>query len=132
MSNEVGKKIQEIRKQQNMSQNELAKRSGLTQSWISRYERGDQLPGSKKLQTIAKALRVPISAFFVESKNLDGIMEFLNQHLTASEKQDLKHILEKPRDRENLFRLIELMNESPKEAGGLVQNLLALTGGKNS
>lgn len=128
--NSVGRKIQEIRKQQKMSQAELAKASGLTQSWVSRYERGGQLPGSKKLEAIAKALKVPVSAFFTESKQLKGIMNYLDEHLADSEKASLGRILDSPQNRQRLFQLLELLAEEPKATGGLVDNLLALTHSK--
>lgn len=131
MNQNVGEKIKEIRKTLKISQVELAKRTGMTQSWISRYERGEQMPGSKKLALIAKALRVPISAFFTESKQLEGVMEFLNEHLSDSEKQALKTILDRPANRDRLFQMMQLLNEGPQAVGNLLDNLLELNGHKD-
>ncbi|MBT4137323.1 MAG: helix-turn-helix transcriptional regulator [Candidatus Latescibacteria bacterium] len=130
VSNEVGARIKEIRRSMQMSQKELAKRTGLTQSWISRYERGGQIPGAKKMADFGRALNVPVSAFFQETAHLSGIMEFLNENLRNEEKEDLFKVLSKPMLREKFFKILRSMADSPPAVEGLLDNLILIAGPK--
>lgn len=56
----AGAKIKEIRLAKGMRQEELAEKSGLTQSHISRLERGEHSPNHLTLTKIAKALEIEI------------------------------------------------------------------------
>jgi len=51
--------IREERKSTGLTQNDLAKRSGLEQSYISRLEKGEKVPGCDTAQKIARALGIP-------------------------------------------------------------------------
>ncbi len=62
----VGKRIAIIRKNKNMSQEELAKRVGLAQTLISRIERGARKVAAEELINFATALGVPISSLLEE------------------------------------------------------------------
>lgn len=53
-------KIQEFRKQQGLTQAELAKRSGLSEISIRKYENGDRTPKIETIRKIAAALHVTI------------------------------------------------------------------------
>jgi len=53
--------LQTARKQTSMSQEKLAMESGLDRSYISRLERGIANPTYLALQSIAKALDIPLS-----------------------------------------------------------------------
>lgn len=59
----VSKQIKEAREQRNFSQQELADKSGLPQSHISRIENAKHSPSRLTLEKIAKALKVPLSRF---------------------------------------------------------------------
>lgn len=64
----MGEKIRELRRWQNMSQTELARRSGISRQTISALERGklkSALTGT--LEAIAKALGVSVHIFFENS-----------------------------------------------------------------
>lgn len=52
----VGERIRERRKNQQMNQQDLSERTGLTQSQISRYENGDNEPTGDALVALADAL----------------------------------------------------------------------------
>ena len=54
--NWIGTKIKELREEAGFSQTDLASRSGLTQSHVSRLENGDHSPSNKTLSRIADAL----------------------------------------------------------------------------
>lgn len=56
----VGKKIREKRNAADMTQEQLAQKSGLPQSHISRLEQGQHSPSRVTLEKIAKALGTPI------------------------------------------------------------------------
>lgn len=54
----VGRRIAAARKVRGMSQEELAERSGVATSAITRYETGDMMPGFSRVAAIADALGV--------------------------------------------------------------------------
>ena len=57
----VGGKIREYRKAAGMNQKELAKKSGIPQSHISRLENAKHSPSNITLQKIAKAIGIEVS-----------------------------------------------------------------------
>jgi DNA-binding XRE family transcriptional regulator len=57
----VGDRIREARRKAGLTQKELAQRSGLRQSHISRLERGRHSPSFVTLEKIAEALGIPVS-----------------------------------------------------------------------
>lgn len=67
----LGQKIRELRKQQKLSQTELAEKADVALMTISRIERGEHDPHIRTLSRIAKALGVStislmLSAGYVE------------------------------------------------------------------
>lgn len=58
------KKIKELRKKLNMTQQELAEEIGVTQSAIAMWENEKALPFTDKLPLLAKALECEITDFF--------------------------------------------------------------------
>lgn len=54
-------RIREVRKRAGLTQEELAARSGLTQSHLSRLELGKYVPTLTTLERLARALKVPVS-----------------------------------------------------------------------
>ncbi|MBW2731654.1 MAG: helix-turn-helix domain-containing protein [Deltaproteobacteria bacterium] len=60
----VGKKIRKLRKQAGFTQRDVALRSGLTVSYLSRLENDRITPSVKTLRRVADALEVPISLLF--------------------------------------------------------------------
>jgi len=57
----VGERIKVLRQKKRMTQEELAKSSGLPQSHISRLESGQHSPSHKTVSAIAQALGVPVT-----------------------------------------------------------------------
>lgn len=55
----ISKRIRKARKAAGLTQVELADRSGIPQSHISRLENGEHSPSAQTLQRLAKALNVP-------------------------------------------------------------------------
>jgi transcriptional regulator with XRE-family HTH domain len=60
----VGQRIREFRKAANLSQTQLADHIGVTFQQVQKYEKGTNRVGAGRLMHIARALNVPITAFF--------------------------------------------------------------------
>ncbi len=60
MEKRLGRRIRELRKEQRMSQTELAEKAGVALMTISRLERGEHDPHMKTLWRIARSLGVPL------------------------------------------------------------------------
>jgi transcriptional regulator with XRE-family HTH domain len=60
----VGRNVRVYRLSKGMSQTQLAEQLGVTFQQVQKYEKGSNRIGSGRLAHIAKALDVPISAFF--------------------------------------------------------------------
>ena len=56
MSNDLGKRIQELMIRNGMTQKELAYKTGITTVSISRYIKGERIPDCEKIGRIAMAL----------------------------------------------------------------------------
>lgn len=57
----VARKIKELRKSRNLTQDELAEKAGLPQSHLSRLENAQHSASRQTIKKLAKALGVPIS-----------------------------------------------------------------------
>ncbi len=60
----LGRRIQELRKAQNLTQDKLAERCGLTLNYIGKVERGEAQPTLEALLSIANGLKSNLSALF--------------------------------------------------------------------
>lgn len=58
----LGRKVRELRKAQNWTQEQLEEHSGLDRTYISDIERGVRNPSLKSLEKLAKALKVSVSS----------------------------------------------------------------------
>lgn len=63
MSMTVGEMIRRLRAERNWSQTELAERSGLTLSAISKFEIGQRQPQLESALAIVRALEVSLAVF---------------------------------------------------------------------
>ena len=61
---QFGRKLKELRKQQGLSQEELAHRAGLHSPDISEMEHGERNPTLMTMHRLAGALSVEIKTFF--------------------------------------------------------------------
>lgn len=71
----VGKRVRYFRKQNKISQAELAEKANLSDNYIGLIERGLKQPPLTTLSSIAKALDVELSVFFSEGKTPNGDQE---------------------------------------------------------
>ena len=66
MSNILARNLRQRRQAAGLSQTELADRSGLSQTWVSRLERGAGNPTLETLQSLAEAFEVEVTALLDE------------------------------------------------------------------
>lgn len=77
---EIGKRIQEIRKEKGLTQTELGAKIGKSESTIRKYESGSVEPSFKVLNDMSEELKIDVSYFLRVSEN----------QLTEHERQLLK------------------------------------------
>jgi transcriptional regulator with XRE-family HTH domain len=81
----LGKRIQELRKNQNLTQDRLAERAGLTLNYIGKVERGEAQPTLEALLSIAAALK----------SNVSNLFFYLDRPLTKDEaKERIRELLD--------------------------------------
>ena len=56
----LARTIQRLRKERQITQEELAERLNVSQSWLARIETGREVPNLKRLQQIARVLGVKV------------------------------------------------------------------------
>jgi transcriptional regulator with XRE-family HTH domain len=66
-SKEIGFRLKQLRVQAGISQEKLAELVGVSRGQIQKYERGQDMLNTEKLQLTANALSVPIQEFFLDS-----------------------------------------------------------------
>ena len=67
----IGEKIAELRKQNNMSQEELAEKLGISRQSVSKWESGQSLPDIEKLPVLSDLFHVSID-YLVKDNTLPG------------------------------------------------------------
>ncbi len=60
----LGKKIQKLRKQANLTQEELAEKIRVSRAYVGYIEQGRNTPSLEVLEKIANKLRIPLSKLF--------------------------------------------------------------------
>ena len=66
----IGEKLKTLRKQKNMSQGDIEKRTGLLRCYISRVENGHTVPSVDTLEKMAQALEVPMYRLFTDDAHV--------------------------------------------------------------
>ena len=77
MTNDIGKKLQTLRKGRKLSQQELADKMGVSRATVSNYEVGRRAPHLSELKRFAEFYGVGLDYFGVTSK--DEIFELLSR-----------------------------------------------------
>ncbi|MFQ5883061.1 MAG: helix-turn-helix domain-containing protein [Candidatus Methylomirabilales bacterium] len=92
---EIGRRLRAIRRLRGLTQKGLARRTEgtLDYSYIGKVERGEQLPSLKLLERLGKALHVPVSYFFEETKG-GPVAPELSKAMTAVHQEDVPLLLE--------------------------------------
>ncbi|MCL1917035.1 MAG: helix-turn-helix domain-containing protein [Peptococcaceae bacterium] len=66
----MGEKIQLIRKENNLSQEELAEKIGVSRQAVSKWELGDSIPDLEKIAIISKLFHISTDSMILETKDL--------------------------------------------------------------
>ena len=66
----LGQRIQELRKQQNLSQEELGTRLGVSRQAVSRWENGETVPNTETLKLLSKEFDVSINTLLGTPRKL--------------------------------------------------------------
>ena len=81
----IGKFIAELRKEKNMTQQELADRLGITDRAVSNWENGRRLPDLSMITILAKELNVEVSELLnakkMSKEELEKLMDTINNIL---------------------------------------------------
>jgi transcriptional regulator with XRE-family HTH domain len=64
----IGERLKALRKQKNMSQGDIEKRTGLLRCYISLAENGHSVPAIETLEKIARAMDVPLYQLFYDGE----------------------------------------------------------------
>jgi transcriptional regulator with XRE-family HTH domain len=64
LRSKFGRRLRQLRRERDMTQEELAEMVGISTDFLSNVERGINAPSFENLEKIAKALRVPVSDLF--------------------------------------------------------------------
>lgn len=70
IEDKFGAKLRKIRKERNLSQEELSKAAGLDRTFVGKIERGERSPSLQTISKLATALDINIQELF--SFNVDG------------------------------------------------------------
>jgi transcriptional regulator with XRE-family HTH domain len=65
----IGDQLRALREQQNLSQGDIEKRTGLLRCYVSRVENGHTVPSIGTLEKWARALGVPLYQVFYEGRD---------------------------------------------------------------
>ena len=86
---QIGRKISALRKERDMTQNELADKAGVSYQAVSSWERGLTMPDISKLPGISQVLGVSIDELLDNEKEVELIKDVLNQNTAvyAEEKE---------------------------------------------
>ena len=106
-------KLRELRKRNDWTQEELAKKAGLAKSTISMFERGDRKPSFEVLETLADVFNVDLDVLAGKPSRTNDLRDLLKENhklrmlLSASAKLS-------DRDVDQLIRLAKLMDSEEK------------------
>lgn len=64
----IGERLRNLRKQKNMSQGDIEKRTSLLRCYVSRIENGHTVPTVDTLEKLARAMEVPLYQLFYDGE----------------------------------------------------------------
>jgi transcriptional regulator with XRE-family HTH domain len=87
----IGERLKELRKQKQISQGVVEKRTGLLRCYISRVENGHTVPSVDTLEKMARALEVPMYRIFTDEAKVEKPdISFVKVESTRNTKQEAK------------------------------------------
>ncbi|NCC69288.1 MAG: XRE family transcriptional regulator, partial [Clostridia bacterium] len=78
----IGERVQELRKEREMSERELAKKADVSQGYISQIEHNSIVPSMNVLLKIASALGVPFASLAAEDENSPEVTVITKENRT--------------------------------------------------
>ncbi|MCR2045346.1 helix-turn-helix domain-containing protein [Anaerosalibacter massiliensis] len=88
----IGKKIKELRKEHNMTANQLADLCNVSQSVISKLENGQRVADVPTLKKICEVFNITLSDFFASEDGFELVDNDLRQLLNRARKLNSKQI----------------------------------------
>ena len=85
----LGKKIAELRKKNNLSQEELAEKVGVARQTISKWEIGDTTPDINQVKIISKIFNISIDELEKIVQDIDPSAEFNKTMIAEQYRQSL-------------------------------------------
>ena len=67
---EIGQKLRQLREENNLSQGDIERRTGLFRCYTSRVENGYTVPSVETLEKFARALEIPVYRFFTDGEKV--------------------------------------------------------------
>ena len=90
---ELGEKIRRLREKENITQNALANRAGVSPTYIYQLEQGLKSPTVEYLGYICAGLNTSLAEFFAEKKSRENISERTIDSLNEKQKRLLDEFL---------------------------------------
>ena len=84
----LGEKIQTLRKQQNVSQEQLAEKMNVTRQAVSKWELGESLPDVDNIVRLSNVLNVSIDYLLKNSHSNDGLSDLGTQNILNEVEMD--------------------------------------------
>ena len=79
----IGDRLRELREENNFTQGEVEKRTGLLRTYVSRVENGHAIPSVETLEKFALALEVPMYQLFYDGENPPKMPNLLKRKTRA-------------------------------------------------
>lgn len=122
---DVGKRLKSIRLIRNMSQRELAKKAGVTNSTISMIEKNSVSPSISSLKKVLNGIPISLVEFFTEDNNEEEIQQVV---YTSDELMDIgsgdvhMHLVGKSFPKRQMTFLVESYPENADTGTEMLQN----------
>ena len=125
---QIGRKISALRKERDMTQNELAEKLGVSYQAVSSWERGLTMPDISKLPDISQVLGSTIDELLENSKQVEIVKNVLTQNTStygAEQKIYIDEVVEvapilKPSQVDTLAEKVEEESISISDLGGIM------------
>jgi transcriptional regulator with XRE-family HTH domain len=79
----IGDRLRRIREAKQLSQSDIAKRSGLLNGYISRVENGHTVPSIENIERFARVLEIPLYQLFYDSDEPPALPNLSSQRSTG-------------------------------------------------
>lgn len=89
LMDQIGRKVKNLRSQEELTLKELSEKTGLSVSFISQVERGETSLAITSLKHIANAFQVPMSYFFDENENQNYVVKKEEQKMITINGSDI-------------------------------------------